>query len=89
MERREVQVLVENQSLYKNKEMAQSQFSQQKKELKALDTSAELTNYVVDSADGNNVYFHHAQDVTKVFIISLLYLYREFNLRVRGISLSN
>lgn len=66
--------LVVNQKLYKTVPDAQQQFSHNDPELKKLDTSGDLDNYVVSSADGTTVNFHHENNLQTVINICVLFL---------------
>jgi hypothetical protein len=57
-----------NNDLYKSVSTAQNQFSQKDENLKELDTSGDLDEYVVSQADGKIVGFNHQDDVPMVCI---------------------
>lgn len=69
---REVKLFVKDS--YSSASEAQERFNMRDKTLDGLDTSGDIDRYVLSSADGNTVNFHHKDDITTVFI-NILYPY--------------
>ena len=71
----QVSMTTKNQQHYVTTSKAQNQFDHHDETLvKALDTSVEISEYVVTEADGKNVRFRHRNNVQKVFVIYTLFI---------------